>query len=102
MGIELVWQEENGKELARLSDPSSLLGKFLPDESDFGFVCLRFVDPYGDTIFNTLQIPVVLQELQARLAIPLSPLVEEHLRKAIALVENAENHIHTYLRFIGD
>ena len=102
MGIELIWEEENGKELARLSDPQSLLAQFLPPESDLNFACLRFVDPYGDTVFNTLQIPVVMRELQTTLSYPLSPPVEEHLHKTISLVVGAQGYIHTYLRFIGD
>jgi hypothetical protein len=102
MGIELVWEEENGTELARLGDPQSLLKGFLPSESALEFVCLRFVDPYGDTIFNTLQLPVLLQELRARASSMLEPPVAEHLSKAISLVANAQGHIHTYVRFVGD
>lgn len=102
MGIELVWEEENGTELARLSDSQSLLQGFLPSESALEFFCLRFVDPYGDTIFNTLQIPVLLHELNSLASNPLEPRVAEHLHKAISLVANAQGHIHTYIRFVGD
>ena len=102
MGIELVWEEENGTELARLSDPQSLLKGFLPSEPALEFVCLRFVDPYGDTIFNTLQLPILLQELRVRASSPLEPPVLEHLGKAISLVASAQGYIHTYVRFIGD
>jgi hypothetical protein len=34
--------------------------------------CLQFIDPYGDTVFNTLQLPVLLLELEA-----VAPLVTE-------------------------
>ena len=102
MGIELVWEEENGTELARLGDPQSLLKGFLPPESALEFACLRFVDPYGDTIFNTLQLPVLLHELIALDPKPLEPRVAEHLKEAISLVANAQGHIHTYIRFVGD
>lgn len=102
MGIELVWEEENGTELARLSDPHSLLKEFLPPESALEFACLRFVDPYGDTVFNTLQLPVLLLELTSLASSPLEPRVAEHLNKAVSLVANAQGHIHTYVRFVGD
>ena len=102
MGIELVWEEENGTELARVSDPQSLLKAFLPSESALECVCLRFVDPYGDTVFNTLQLPVLLQELRVRASSPLGPAVADHLEKAIALVARAQGYIHTYVRFVGD
>lgn len=102
MGIELVWEDEKGTELTRLSDPQSLLQGFLPSESALEFACLRFVDPYGDTIFNTIQIPVLLHELNSLASKPLAPRVAEHLNKAISLVANAQDHMHTYIRFVGD
>lgn len=103
MGIDLLWEEENGTELARLDDPQCLLKEFLPSESAaLEFACLRFVDPYGDTIFNSLQLPILLQELRALVSTPMEQPVAEHLGKAIALVANAQDHIHTYVRFVGD
>jgi hypothetical protein len=102
MGIELIWEEENGDELARLNDPQSFVEQFLPSDSDNEFVCLRFVDPYGDTIFNRLQLPVLLQELKRCAAKPHELPVAEHLSSAVALVEKAQDHVHTYVRFVGD
>ena len=43
----------------------------LPGVDDTRFACLRFVDPYGDTVFNQLQIPVVLQDLRLLATTPL-------------------------------
>jgi hypothetical protein len=37
-----------------------------PHVDDAHFVSLRFIDPYGDTLFNRLQVPVVLEELDQR------------------------------------
>ena len=102
MGIELVWEEENGIELARLIDPQSLVQKWLPPEPAMNFACLRFVDPYGDTVFNTLQLPVLLQELKSCNSTSLELRAAEHLNEAIALVGKAQGYIHTYLRFVGD
>ena len=102
MGIELIWDEENGDELARLNDTQSLVEQFLPSDSDKEFACLRFVDPYGDTIFNRLQLPVLLLELERCAAKPHEPPVAEHLSAAVALVKKAQDHVHTYVRFVGD
>jgi hypothetical protein len=102
MGIELVWEEENGAELARLGDPKSYMQKWLPPEPALEFACLRFVDPYGDTVFNTLQLPVLLQELKKCHSNSLEFSVAEHLNEAIALVSKSQGYIHTYVRFVGD
>jgi hypothetical protein len=102
MGIVLIWEEDCGTELARLNDPQSLMQKWLPPESALEFAYLRFIDPYGDTIFNMLQLPMLLQELKACCSNALEAKVADHLNKAIALVAGAQGFIHTYVRFIGD
>jgi hypothetical protein len=67
-----------------------------------GSCCLRFIDPYGDAVFNQSQLPVLLDELRALrggLADPaLIVLVDELLRYLNRAVETP----HTYVRFVGD
>lgn len=59
--IETV--DERGKLLERFDDArvAHLLLEAAPDSS----ACLRFIDPYGDTVFNTLQLPILQQEIRA-------------------------------------
>lgn len=102
MGIDLVWEEDCGTELARLSDPLSLMQKWLPIQSATEFAYLRFIDPYGDTVFNTLQLPTLLQELKSCHTNLLDVKIADHLNKAIALVTGAQGFTHTYIRFIGN
>ena len=63
MGINAVWQNENGVEIDRVDDPQSYFSLLVLATPLDEFVCLRFVDPYGDTYFNRLQKPVLLIEL---------------------------------------
>lgn len=102
MSIDLVWEEDCGTALARLNDPQSLMQKWLPPQTALEFAYLRFIDPCGDTIFNTLQLPMLLQELKDCCSNSLEVNVADHLGKAIALVAGAQGFIHTYVRFIGD
>jgi len=102
MGIDLIWEEDCGTELARLNDPQSIMQKWLPQESALEFANLRFIDPHGDTIFNTLQLPTLLQELKSCRSNSHEAKVADHLNKAIALVAGAQGFTHTYIRFIGD
>ena len=102
MGIELLWEEESGDVLARVDDPLSLVQRFLPSPSALDFACLRFVDPYGDTIFNTLQLPFLLEELRRRSESSFEPKVIAHLQAVLELVNKAQGHVHTYVRFVGD
>jgi hypothetical protein len=64
MGIDVELQDERGSTLARVGDPGSVLVQVLPDENDASFVCLRFIDPYGDTTFNQHQVRVLIGELE--------------------------------------
>jgi hypothetical protein len=58
--IDVVIQDENGREISRCARalPASAL-EYADEEGS----CLHFVDPYGDTIFNQRQIPVLVVEL---------------------------------------
>jgi hypothetical protein len=67
-----------------------------------GTCCLRFIDPYGDTIFNRSQIPVLLDELRVLSAREPDAELASILVEAAQFVERAVDQIHTYVRFVGD
>ena len=51
--IRVLIQDEKGNEISQAVDvPTAAIAQ--PD--DLRFTCLRFVDPYGDTVFNSLQL----------------------------------------------
>ena len=67
-----------------------------------GTCCLRFIDPYGDTIFNQAQIPVLLAELRALSKRVSDPELVAILVEVSQFVERAVDQIHTYVRVVGD
>lgn len=63
--------------------------------------CLRFIDPYGDTVLNQLQLPVLVSELESmRDASPEQDL-RANIQRTIDFVR-ASKGLHVYLRFTGD
>jgi hypothetical protein len=80
MGVDARIQTEQGECLATLGDPHMCMNRLLSFAIVDSTVCLRFIDPYGDTLFNRLQIPVLQNELLA-LA---SELTEANLLEAIS------------------
>ena len=64
--------------------------------------CVRFIDPYGDTVFNRGQVPVLLEELRALQRQHPDPELASVLSEMCAFVERAVDQIHTYVRFVGD
>ena len=99
MAIDVEWQDENGQVLARYDGPLLDVGimEIAPKDS----CCLRFIDPWGNTIFNQMQVAVLLQELQALME-TLPPEKRHWLSPLAAFVRGAANEDHTYIKFIGD
>jgi hypothetical protein len=98
--IAIEIQDENGRTEFEFADP--VIIHQLLDASPPETTCLQFIDPYGDTTFNPMQVSVLLGEIES--AIPLLP-TEEARRRARALLEfvrpvAATSHV--YVKFIGD
>lgn len=69
-----------------------------PDEDT---ACLQFIDPYGDTVFNQLQLRVLIIELMAH-RLDLDGDAGAALDQLIPMLKRVEGQVHTYVRFIGD
>jgi hypothetical protein len=64
--------------------------------------CLRFIDPYGDTTFNQVQIPVLVTEIQTLVDQAVDPEIRSTLRNLLAYLSSARDRPHVYVRFLGD
>lgn len=62
------------------------------------FKLLSYLDPYGDTIFNNLQMKDLIEDLQLLKQLENNPLIEE----IIFLAKRCKIEHHTYLVFYGD
>jgi hypothetical protein len=102
MGIDVSVETESGEVQDEVLDEGNLTEKLLPDREDGTSACLRFVDPFGDTLFNQLQIPFVVAELEKRLRTFVKPEVKAHCEAIIKAVKAAEGEEHTYVRFSGE
>ena len=101
MGINVYLRSESGETLDSCLDPLGLVPKLLRHFDLSGTACLRFVDPYGDTVFNYLQAPVLLGELAG-----IRPRLDDRTRALIdaliPMAERVESGSHLYLHFVGD
>jgi hypothetical protein len=70
MGIDLRIESESGEVQDEVLDDKNLTERLLPDHDDPASPCLRYVDQDGDTVFNQLQLPVLLQELRPGCGLP--------------------------------
>ena len=108
MGICVVLKDESGGRLRGLADPAGGtfdaagdLDRVLPDD-DNSFALLRYIDRYGDTVFNWMQMPDLLTDLDRLALVELKPVARRGLDRLRVMAEQCRAGPHLYLRFIGD
>jgi hypothetical protein len=103
MGIEVVLQDERCNNISEtVHDPQGLIILSLSDLGDSASSCVRFIDPYGDTIFNRLQAAILVEEwdmLKSSFSRQNAEALWTGIRKLIA---RCSEEPHTYLKFTGD
>jgi len=101
MGIDLSWKDEEGKSLGNVNDEKNLFANALGNADLEDTVCLRFIDRYGDTIFNQLQVPILISEIEhLQMSTKDYPTVRQ-IAAILTLVQSSKE-THTYLKFYGD
>jgi len=101
MGVDLVWQDESGKVLEEIPDPKMCIATLAFTHDFSETICLRFIDPYGQTTFNQRQIPILVKELEA-----ISPKITDydvqiHILRVLELAERSKGEARTILKFTG-
>lgn len=95
--------------LQRENEDGETIAPFDPDGIDLRIfsrigkesLCLQFIDPYGDTIINQMQLPHLISELaEIRERSPEADL-KEHIDGLLKFLRESIG-VHLYVRFIGD
>ncbi|HYS88819.1 MAG TPA: hypothetical protein VEN78_28015 [Bradyrhizobium sp.] len=104
MGIDVALVNERHEPTEEVYDPRQYLTSLATGQWPRldGSVCLRFIDPWGDTVFNQAQIPVLLAELERSAASQTNAEIKAHLQKICRLVAKAKDQTHMYIKFTGD
>jgi hypothetical protein len=97
MGFNIVLQDELGESIDGVDDPKGLLGKLLPEPSNDKYPFIGSIDPYGDTTFNSLQMPRFLNEWSV-VAQSATTSEEQSLVEYVEkLARRCRDEIHVYL-----
>lgn len=105
MALTIALESERGDQRAIVLDERGLLINLIRKAARKDAAHLRlldYVDPYGNTVFNRLQMPQVSRELDDLLSSAESPEARELLSSVQTLVRQAQEGVHLYLRLIGD
>lgn len=97
MAWAVILEDENKNEIELLAREFSL--DDLNNSAKETFKLLKYLDPYGDTIFNLLQMPDLISDL-----IYLNEIEQnnELLNLIIELAKKCQSTSHCYLVFYGD
>jgi len=102
VGLAIVLQDERGTRIDGVEDPRNILHRLLPSADDPKSRCLRYVDWYGDTVFNRWQIVDVLDELRLLVEKAQGDDEKSLLDRIIDLAERCKHEPHLYVKFCGD
>jgi len=102
MGLEVVLESERRDRIDGVADLTNILHRLLPSPDDTSFRCLRYIDWYGDTVFNRGQMPDLIEEIRR-----LGKNARDHeevelLGRIVELALQCQSKPHRYVRFIGD
>jgi hypothetical protein len=101
MGLTINLEGEKGNVYETISD-NDILSELLPNHDDKSSYCLRFIDLYGDTTFNSLQMPELIRELENILKNEDSDEKHDIVNQIIRLSNRCKEEVHLYLKFYGD
>lgn len=102
MGLTIKLESEDGGDLESVYDPRGLIGRLLPHPDEESYCCLRFIDPYGNTVFNPLQMPTFLAEWRRLYSAEISDDERTLLDTVQTLAVRCRDDRHVYLKFYGD
>lgn len=104
MGLNSVTVETaEGKVIREIVASPSVLDPLIGSLEDKAeFCCLRFVDPYGDTIFNPIQVVQLRQELETLLQLATTPNQRSVIQELLQLAQFSLMEPHRFLRLVGD
>lgn len=103
--MNIILEGEKGNRLATVFDTHGILLTLIFETAEKDSECRRlldFVDPYGDVVFNWLQMKQLSIELDDLSQSAESPEAQDLLSGIQALVKQGLEGVHLYLRLMGD
>jgi len=97
--ITAIIQDESGNQQG---SEVVFLGRMLPQSANDRYSCLRFVDPSGDTVFNSVQLPFLLDDLHLLEESIEDPEDRHAIQELSHLVRRCQLKPHLYPKMIGD
>ena len=94
-------EDESGGLIKSIQD-NGLLSKYIPEANDENYCCVKYINRWGNTIFNELQMDDLMKELVSITSKSEDKEIQMLIVQIHNLVEIAKQDVHLYLKFIGD
>jgi len=98
----IILEDERGAREDFIFDSASVLYCLLPDITEADWRCLRYVDRWGNTVFNNLQMTDLIDDLERLQSAADADSEKELLSQIIELARRCQSEVHMYIRFEGD
>jgi hypothetical protein len=98
MSWTVIIEDENGNVLRKLSKDFTLSNNDQLYNSQFRL--LKYLDLFGDTVFNRLMLDDLIAEFLELKAI--LPSDKDQIDEVIGLANDCKKDIHSYIKFYGD
>jgi hypothetical protein len=102
MSLRIRLEGERGEQYDTISDTHHLFWRLMQESAVKDTSCLRFIDPYGNTVFNRLQMPQLLKELADLHDFVNGTEQVEFLSKVEEFVQRCAREPHLYIKIYGD
>lgn len=101
MGIDVRLENSVGDAIATLLDYDDSLEKIALECEPRRSAALRFIDAYGNTVFNRLQVPYLIRELERAREQLSDPVILQFTEDLLTLARRCRDEVDTYLKFYG-
>lgn len=105
MGIDLVWQDRDGRQHDLVADGSSTITVAIQrvrDDARRRHLLISSIDPYGNTRFSSGQAPQLLREFEALRNASHDPEERVAIGRILSVLRAAEGTVDEWLEFAGD
>ena len=102
MPITVSLEKEDGESVEQVADIGGALHRLIPNSDDMSYQMLRFIDWYGDTVFNHLQMSTLLSDLARLRQVALSAEDLAFVHRVESMARRCIDEGDLYLKFLGD
>jgi hypothetical protein len=102
MAIDVWLTDEGGTPHKEVADDKGDLARVIARASGESYPLLSGIDPYADTVFNSLQMRVFIPEWDRLAGHATSPREIDLMARVRDLATTVQKDAHAYLKFVGD